>query len=58
VKKVGPPFSQDSPGTENVEKDTQRSLLFIYQNVMLQYENEVHVPLSEDFQYIKLRSLE
>jgi hypothetical protein len=53
VKKVGPPFSQDSPETENLEKDTQSSLLFIYQNIMLQSENEVHLSLSEAFQYIK-----
>jgi hypothetical protein len=58
VKKVGPPFSQDSPGTGKLEEDNQSSLVFIYQNMLLQSENEVHVLLSEAFQYIKTWMLE
>jgi hypothetical protein len=56
---VGPPFSQDSPGMGKLKEDNQSSLVFIYQNMLLQSEkNEVHVPLSKAFQYIKTLMLD
>jgi hypothetical protein len=38
VKKVGPPFSQDSPKTKRLERNAQNILLFIYKCIILQYE--------------------
>jgi hypothetical protein len=36
VKKVGPPFSQDSPETRRLERNAQNNILFIYQCIILQ----------------------
>jgi hypothetical protein len=38
VKKVGPPFSQDSPEMRRVERNAQNSILFICQCIILQSE--------------------
>jgi hypothetical protein len=56
VKKVGPPFSQDSPKTKRLEKDAQTSLLFIYQCIILQSEVK-YVLLCETFLVQKLEIL-
>ena len=56
VKKVGPPFSQDSPETKSLEKDAQNSLLFIYQCIMYNLEMK-YVLLCETFLVQKLEVL-
>ena len=54
VKKVGPPFSQDSPGTKRLEKDAQNNLLFIYQCIILQSDMK-YVLLCKPFLVQKLK---
>jgi hypothetical protein len=56
VKKVGPPFSQDSPETKRLERNAQNSLLFIYQCIILQSEMK-YVLLCKTFLVQKLKIL-
>jgi hypothetical protein len=53
VKKVGPPFSQDSPKMKRLERNAQNSLLFIYQCIILQSEMK-YVLLCKPFLVQKL----